>query len=78
MREMTEHHSRHISDAFRERHQKLLPEVDEGADSEDPDEHRSKEVLGRVNENVFTQFATDPDEQQTHGDRSQRSSADRR
>ena len=31
---------KYISDAFEERHQKLLAEVGEGADPEDPDEYR--------------------------------------
>ena len=34
-----------ISDAFEERHQKLLAEVGEGADPEDPDEYRADNVF---------------------------------
>ena len=36
---------KYISDAFEERHQKLLAEVSEGADPEDPDEYRSDNVF---------------------------------
>lgn len=45
MREMTKYHSRHISDAFESRHRKLLAEVGEGADPEDPDESRADNVF---------------------------------
>lgn len=48
MREMTKYHSRHISDAFEARHRKLRAEVGEGADPEDLDENRSKDIQGRV------------------------------
>ena len=36
---------KYISDAFEERHQKLLAEVSEGADPEDPDEYRADNVF---------------------------------
>ena len=36
---------KYISDAFEERHQKLLAEVGEGADPEDPDEYRADNVF---------------------------------
>lgn len=36
---------KYISDAFEERHQKLLSQVDEGADPEDPDEYRMVNVF---------------------------------
>ena len=36
---------KYISDAFEERHQQLLAEVDEGADPEDPDEYRAENVF---------------------------------
>ena len=36
---------KYISDAFEERHQKLLVEVGEGADPEDPDEYRADNVF---------------------------------
>ncbi len=36
---------KYISDAFEERHQKLLAEVGEGADPEDGDEYRSDNVF---------------------------------
>ena len=36
---------KYISDAFEERHQKLLAEVGEGADPEDPDEYRAENVF---------------------------------
>jgi len=36
---------KYISDAFEERHQKLLAEVSEGADPEDPDEYRAENVF---------------------------------
>lgn len=36
---------KYISDAFEERHQKLIAEVGEGADPEDPDEHRADNVF---------------------------------
>ena len=36
---------KYISDAFEERHQKLLAEVDQGADPEDPDEYRAENVF---------------------------------
>ena len=58
MREMTKYHSRHISDVFGERHQKLLAKVSDVADSEDPDENRSKDPLGRFYEYFLTQFAS--------------------
>ncbi|MCX7422022.1 MAG: class I SAM-dependent DNA methyltransferase, partial [Planctomycetia bacterium] len=36
---------KYISDAFEERHQKLLAEVSDGADPEDPDEYRADNVF---------------------------------
>ena len=36
---------KYISDAFEERHQKLLAEVGDGADPEDPDEYRADNVF---------------------------------
>ena len=36
---------KYISDAFEERHQKLLAEVDEGVDPEDADEYRAVNVF---------------------------------
>ena len=36
---------KYISDAFEERYQQLLTEVSEGADPEDPDEYRSKNIF---------------------------------
>ncbi|MDB5388034.1 MAG: methylase [Planctomycetaceae bacterium] len=36
---------KYISDSFSERHQKLLAEIDQGADPEDPDEYRSENVF---------------------------------
>ena len=57
MRELTKYHSTHISDAFEERHQKLLAEVGEWADPENPDENRSKDILGRDYEYFLPQFA---------------------
>jgi type I restriction enzyme M protein len=36
---------KYISDAFEERHQKLLAEVDQGADPEDLDEYRADNVF---------------------------------
>ena len=41
---------KYISDAFEERHQKLLAEVGEGADPEDPDEYRADMKGGRKND----------------------------
>ena len=41
---------KYISDAFEERHQKLLTEVNEGADPEDPDEYRADMKGGRKND----------------------------
>ena len=54
---------KYISDASEERHQKLLAEVGEGADPEDPDEYRADNVFwvpteGRAYEDIFTQFAS--------------------
>ena len=36
---------KYISDAFEERHQKLLAEVGEGADPKDPDKYRADNVF---------------------------------
>lgn len=36
---------KYVSDAFESRHRKLLAEVHEGADPEDPDEYRAKHVF---------------------------------
>lgn len=36
---------KYISDAFEERHQKLLAEVSDGADPEDPDEYRADNIF---------------------------------
>jgi len=36
---------KYISDAFEEKHQELLAEVDQGADPEDPDEYRAENVF---------------------------------
>jgi len=36
---------KYISDAFEERRQQVLAEVDEGADPEDPDEYRAEHVF---------------------------------
>ena len=36
---------KYISDAFEERHAQLLKEVDQGADHEDPDEHRADNIF---------------------------------
>jgi type I restriction-modification system DNA methylase subunit len=55
---------KYISDAFEEMHQKLVAGEGEyeGADPEDPDEHRaenrSKDILGRVYEYFLSQFAS--------------------
>lgn len=49
---------KYISDAFEERHQQLLAEMDEGADPEDPDVNRSKDIPGCVYEDFLTQFAS--------------------